>query len=251
MNQQVAPGAVETKMPRATSTQLGQGLLQGDSAMPAVEQSVEVVHAVGAPPAQNTQPPARGEVEDWFAAQHLAAYGPVAVSLGYEKLVFLRGMDEAEVAGLIQKLQMPTPHARAFRVALARLVPQATAAPGGAPVPGVVASVAVPATPVPVMAQPAQRVVQVVQQPAPVVNQTSSGNSRAKAVSPGSHWRARGSWANDCCDHCACLFGSGWWLQCLRLCLHWVDGVRPVQRRSGLRCLRSVLHHRWWYCHRS
>ena len=182
-------------MPRATSTQLEQGLIQGASPTPAVEQSVEVVQAVGAPPSRNVQPPARGEVQDWFVAQHLAAYGPAAVSLGYEKLVFLRGMDEAEVAGLIQKLQMPTPHARAFREALARLVPQATAAPGGAPVPGVVASVAVPATPTPapvMMAQPAQQVVHAVQQPVP-----SSGNSRAKAVSTSSRWHAHGWLSNN------------------------------------------------------
>ncbi len=193
-------------MPRATSTQLEQGLLQ---ATPAVEQSVEVAHATGAPPAQMSggQPPAHGEVQEWFAAQQLPAYGPPAVALGYDKLVFLRGMDETEVAGLIQKLQMPVPHARAFRAALAGLVPQATAAPGGAPVPGVVASVAVPATPapVPVMAQPAQHV-QAVQQPRPVVNQTASGNSAAKAVSTRrSHLRAHGSWTEGSYPCGACL----------------------------------------------
>ena len=81
-----------------------------------VEQSVEVSNVV----AGQNESVTRGEVQEWFAANHLEEYGPAVVTLGYNKLVFFRGITEEELAELVQKLQMPTPHARTFRSALAQ-----------------------------------------------------------------------------------------------------------------------------------
>lgn len=142
-------------MPRADPPALGQGLL-------AVEQSVEAVQA---------RLP-HGEVHGWLARHGLEAYASPMVAQGYDKLLFLRGLDEAEVAGLIQSLKMRKPHARAFRAALAELVPAAAVAAGGAPIVGVQTATAVAVAP-----QPTLVIAQV--QPAQVVVQASNRNRNA------------------------------------------------------------------------
>jgi hypothetical protein len=124
-------------MPRATPA-LGAGLLASPDA---VGESVEVgaVVAGAAPHASsgsNEDDHPNAEVQSWLAAHWLSAYSAPIVAAGYDKLIFLRGLNDGEVESLVQTLKMPHPHARAFRAALAELdptvvvtVPPAAAAP--------------------------------------------------------------------------------------------------------------------------
>lgn len=68
----------------------------------------------------------------WLSAHGLEAYAPGMLAKGYDKLVFLRGLGETEIADIIRLLQMPLPHARALRAGLAELVPLSANAVGGA-----------------------------------------------------------------------------------------------------------------------
>jgi hypothetical protein len=148
-------------MPRADPPVLAQGLLATTS----VEQSVEV-QAVQSGPSS-------GEVQGWLAAHALEKYASSLAAQGYDKLLFLRGLGEAEVEGLVQSLQMPTPHARAFRAALEALVPAATVTAGGAPILGVQTATAVPARCAP---QPTVAIAQQAAQPAQIIVQESNRN---------------------------------------------------------------------------
>lgn len=74
-------------------------------------------------------PIAQGEVKSWLSTFQLERYGPQLENLGYDNLVFLRGIHADELAELMEQLQMPRPHARCFEAAVAQLNSQTAAAP--------------------------------------------------------------------------------------------------------------------------
>ena len=148
-------------MPRAEQqTPIGGG--GASTPLLAPEQQLDASVAVRLPQAAAPDSP----VAQWLASHHLGGYAEAVIGAGYDSLLALSAMTDADRERLATAAKMKRPHARAFATAIASLRGNATPT-AGSPVATVVAAapatvvVAAPAaSPVPsvepllVMAQP-------------------------------------------------------------------------------------------------
>jgi hypothetical protein len=119
-------------MPRADGGDGGDG---GHGAQPAAE--------IAASPSDGTAAPVSGggaqrEVVAWLSTVGLERYAPQLIEAGYDRLVFLEGMDDAEADEAAATCGMLRPHVRAFKTAAQEL----HRAAAGAPTPAAAAAAA-------------------------------------------------------------------------------------------------------------
>ena len=88
------------------------------SAPPAADQLSTCAQAATAPSRVSV---GAEEVSAWLTTHGLDAYTPTFLAAGYNRLVHLRGMDDAEIKDVVAENKMPRPHARTFQTALSDL----------------------------------------------------------------------------------------------------------------------------------
>ena len=110
-------------MPRADGGDGGDG---GHGAQPAAEIAASPSDGAAAPVSAGG---AEREVVAWLSTVGLERYAPQLIEAGYDRLVFLEGMDDAEADEAAATCGMLRPHVRAFKTAAQELHRAAAGAP--------------------------------------------------------------------------------------------------------------------------